>query len=122
LEDRVQLTGFIENVWDEYSNSALFVLSSNYEGFPNVILEAMANSTPVVSSDCPSGPKEIILHGINGFLFKVGDIDGLAKCIKHTISTETAISSIKHRAYLSVKAYCVTNIVNKYENIFQPNN
>ena len=122
LEDRVQLTGFIENVWDEYSNSALFVLSSNYEGFPNVILEAMANSTPVVSSDCPSGPKEIIQHGINGFLFEVGDIDGLAKCIKHAILTETAISSIRHRAYLDVKAYSITHIVNKYENIFQTNN
>ena len=62
------------------------MLSSNYEGFPNVLIEAMANSTPVISSDCPSGPKDIIQHGVNGLMFPVGNADILANLISLQIS------------------------------------
>lgn len=58
-EDLVFL-GFIDDPYNLIKNSELFVLSSHYEGFPNVILEAMACGTPIVSSNCPSGPKEIL--------------------------------------------------------------
>jgi len=118
LEDRVKLTGFIENVWDKHSNSALFVLPSNYEGFPNVILEAMANSTPVISSDCPSGPKEIIQHGENGFLFNVGDFSGLAILIDNIIKDNLVRDKIKYSGYLSLKKYSITIVNEKYQIVF----
>jgi glycosyltransferase involved in cell wall biosynthesis len=118
LEDRVQLTGFIENVWDEYSNSSLFVLSSIYEGFPNVILEAMANSTPVISSNCLSGPKEIIRDSYNGLLFPVGDVEQLSKLILKLVNDNMLSSYLKINAYKDLARYDLTLISKQYNSIF----
>lgn len=68
LETRVTLVGRVGNLVDWYSRSDLFVLSSRYEGFPNVLLEAMAAGCSVVSVDCETGPGDIIEHGVNGLL------------------------------------------------------
>ena len=87
LTNRVFLEGVTDNVPDVLSRSALFVLSSNYEGMPNALLEAMAGGVPVISSDCPcGGPKMIIEDGVNGLLFPVGDGDCLIKAIDKILS------------------------------------
>lgn len=73
LEKLVKLTGYKKDA-ENYLNSAnLFVLTSKFEGLPNVLLEAQSNNIPIISSDCPTGPKEILLRGKLGDLFKVGD-------------------------------------------------
>ena len=119
LKDRVCLKGFVENVWDEYRNSAAFVLSSNYEGFPNVILEAMANSTPVISANCPSGPGEIIQHGENGFLFEMGCDDELAKLIIRIVTDNELQKKIKKNAYQRLIKFNIIDVSKKYQNIFE---
>jgi len=81
LEEDVALPGFIDNPYAYMSRAGVFVLSSAWEGFGNVLVEAMACGCPVVSTDCPSGPAEILENGKYGPLVPVGDVDGLANSI-----------------------------------------
>jgi len=81
----VQMPGFAENPYAYMSKAAVFVMSSKYEGFGNVLVEAMATGTPVVSTDCESGPAEILEYGQYGKLAPVGDSDSLAAAINETL-------------------------------------
>lgn len=85
LEEDVSLPGFVDNPYKYIRRSSVFVLSSKYEGFPNVLVEAMALGTPVVSTDCPSGPAEILENGKWGKLVPVGDPKALADAINQTL-------------------------------------
>jgi glycosyltransferase involved in cell wall biosynthesis len=88
IGDAVALLGYVENPYAYMARSATFVLSSAWEGLPTVLIEAMAVGIPVVSTDCPSGPAEILDKGKYGALVPVGDADGLAKSIL-TVLRET---------------------------------
>jgi glycosyltransferase involved in cell wall biosynthesis len=117
LKQRVFLKGYIDDPWLEYKNSALFVLTSNYEGFPNVLIEAMANSTPVISSDCPSGPKGIIQDHVNGLLFPVGNVDILANLISSNIVDHESMKKYKENAYAYVERYKIGSIMSIFKKI-----
>ena len=73
LKDDIELMGFQVNPWKYLSKSNLFVLSSLWEGFGNVIVESMYLGTPVISTDCPSGPREILKNGDLGILVPPAD-------------------------------------------------
>ncbi len=81
LQKNIKIINYKTNPFPYLKASDLFVLSSKYEGLPNVILEAQTLKKYVISTDCPTGPKEILLNGKIGSLFKVGDYDSLAKII-----------------------------------------
>jgi glycosyltransferase involved in cell wall biosynthesis len=85
LTECVDLPGAISNPMPFIARADAFVLSSFYEGFPNVILEAMACGTPVVSTDCPSGPRELIEDGRTGLLVPVADPNAMASAIVHIL-------------------------------------
>lgn len=88
LEHDVVLPGFADNPFQFMRNAAVFVLSSRWEGLPGVLIQAMACGTPVVSTNCPSGPAEILEDGRWGRLIPVGDVEGLAEAILATIDAE----------------------------------
>ena len=85
LNDAVALPGFRENAMAYMAGSALFVLSSAWEGLPTVLIEALAAGTRVVSTDCPSGPREILQDGRLGSLVPVGDVAALAEAMIDTL-------------------------------------
>lgn len=88
LNDKVKLPGRAGNISDWYHRSDIFVLSSRYEGFPNVLLEAMANGCSCISYDCDTGPSEIIINEENGILIPSEDIASLADAMERLAKDE----------------------------------
>lgn len=86
LEEDVTLPGFVVNPYQYMANARVFVLSSRWEGFGNVLVEAMACGTSVISTECPSGPAEILDKGRYGKLVPVGDEAAMAAAILSTIN------------------------------------
>ena len=83
VADKVELPGRSTALLEKMNSAAMFVLSSDYEGMPNVLLEAMCMGMPSISTDCPSGgPKELIKDGVNGLLIPVGDVDALHQAME----------------------------------------
>jgi glycosyltransferase involved in cell wall biosynthesis len=89
LTDCVLLPGFQENPFAWMSRAAVFVLSSRWEGLPGVLIQAMACGTPVVSTDCHSGPREILENGKWGRLVPLSDSETMAKEILATLTSDT---------------------------------
>ncbi len=90
LESRVKFWGFRENPYAFLAAADVFVLSSRWEGFGNVVVEALACGLPVVSTDCPHGPSEILDGGKYGKLVPVGAVAELAAALSETLASETS--------------------------------
>ncbi len=104
LEDSVDLYGFVDNPYSYMAKASVFVLSSKHEGLPTVLIEAMACGTQVISTDCPSGPAEILENGKYGRLVGVGDVNALAKEIEDAINDLVDTKELQQRAkYFSVE-------------------
>ncbi len=113
IRDDVLLPGFVENPYAYMANSQIFALSSIYEGFGNVVAEAIAAGTSVVSTDCESGPAEILENGKCGRLVSVRDHDALAMAILETLDNPIDSVILAERA----KAFTVEVIVDQYLDI-----
>ncbi|MBK1644909.1 glycosyl transferase [Thiocapsa imhoffii] len=98
LVGRVALPGFTANPFAFMAHCDLFVLSSAWEGLPGVLIQAMACGTPVVSTDCPSGPREILADGRLGRLVPVGDVGALGAAIARTLEEPREGARLQRRA------------------------
>jgi len=86
VEDRVFLPGFVADPLPFYRSADLFVLSSDYEGFGNVIIEALACGLPIVSTDCPSGPAEILMNGSYGHLVPIKNLQAMVSALDNALN------------------------------------
>ena len=98
VQDRVTLTGFVNDPFSVFHRAELAVSTSLYEGFGNAIVEALACGTPVVATDCPYGPREILAHGRYGALVRVGDTDALAPAIAQAMAAVPDRTALRARA------------------------
>jgi|AntRauTorckE6833_2_1112554.scaffolds.fasta_scaffold06981_3 glycosyltransferase involved in cell wall biosynthesis len=98
LRERVTLPGFVDNPYAYMSRADVFVLSSNWEGLPMVLIECLACGTKIVSTNCPSGPAEILEGGKYGTLVPMGDSKQLAKKIIVTLSKNQSRDLLQKRA------------------------
>lgn len=92
LDSIITLHGQTAAIQDEYAKADIFVLSSDYEGQPNVLIEAMSSGLACIATDCPYGPNELIDNGQDGFLVPVGSSDQLAVALKQLIDNPLLIS------------------------------
>ncbi len=105
LKERVEFPGTVKSPQTAFNNVDIFVLSSRFEGFPNALCEAMAHGLPVIATDCPSGPREIIRDGIDGILVQPENVAALSAAMASLILDE------QKRHDLST---CATEIVTRF--------
>ncbi|MGY6563450.1 MAG: glycosyltransferase [Halomonadaceae bacterium] len=98
LEERIDFEGYQANIVPFYVYAKGTILTSLYEGFPNVLVESIALGTPVVAFDCKSGPREIIIEGKNGYLAEDGDIDSLVNKLQLLLKNELNVFEVKQTA------------------------
>ncbi|MHA1343499.1 MAG: glycosyltransferase, partial [Promethearchaeota archaeon] len=101
-----------------FSKADIFVLSSDFEGFPNVLIEAMACGTPVISTDCPSGPREIIKNGVNGILVPLKNDEIFVKEILDLLSDKGKMQRLSKEAMKRVQEFKIDSIIKQYTKLF----
>src|SRR5574344_29207 len=119
LETSVTFMAATKDIYQKYKDYDFYVMSSRYEGFGMVLVEAMSNGLPCVSFDCPYGPSNIIHDNIDGFLIKNGDIDGLAEKISYMIEHQDIRLEMGKNAFLNVNRYSPSKIMPLWRNLFE---
>ncbi|HGW6102451.1 TPA: glycosyltransferase family 4 protein [Citrobacter werkmanii] len=115
----VKLMGLSQNIQQEYYNSSFYVMSSRYEGFGMVLLEAMTCGLPCVSFNCETGPADIIDDGINGYLIDNFDVNLLSQAMEKLILDEHLRLQMGQKAFNSVNKFSLVNINCKWKELFQ---
>ncbi|NCC20878.1 MAG: glycosyltransferase [Alphaproteobacteria bacterium] len=114
IRDDVHFVGFVENPLAYLRKASLFVMASRWEGFCNVIVEALYCGLPVVATDCPSGPAEILEGGRYGRLVPVGDVDALARALADGLAEEPDREALRDRAH----EFSADRIAREFEALF----
>ena len=117
LNDTVRLAGFQENPYTWMKHAELFVSSSRFEGFCRVLAEAQALGTPVVSTDCPDGPAEVLQNGQSGILVENENADALANGIMSLINDKEKMQEFRAKGIERVEEFTLRNTVGSFETI-----
>ncbi len=107
-----------DRIFDEYADSDFLVMSSHYEGFPMVMIEAMAIGLPVVCFDFPCGPRDIIAPGLNGIIVPDGDIRALAEAMLHLMEDPGRLREMSGHARKISEVYSEEHIMNRWNHFF----
>ena len=117
LSGRVFLPGIFRDPFAILKEADVFVLSSRYEGFGNALVEAMACGAPAISFDCPSGPGEIIEHGVNGILVENGNVEALASWMETLLRDGEKRSRIAANGMKSIERFRPERIMPQWERL-----
>mgnify|MGYP000332431833 FL=1 len=117
LNHLVKIRNFLENPYPVMKQSDFLILSSKYEGLPNVLLEGIVLNKLIISSDCPTGPKEILSKGKGGYLFKIGDYNELSNKIIYYYKNKSKINSMLKFSKKNIKRFDYDINLNKYYNL-----
>lgn len=116
LTDRVAFPGYVENMPQELEKAGIFVLSSDFEGMPNALMEAMALGLPCISTDCPcGGPAFLIRHGENGLLVPVGDVSAMAAALTELLESKEKAAVLGQAAQKIADTLAPAEIYSKWE-------
>ena len=105
---------FAKNPFTLIKQADLFILSSKYEGLPNVLLEALVLKKFIISSDCPTGPREILMNGKGGLLFKTNDYRDLSKKIIYFIKNKKKCGELLNFAIKNLDRFNYEKNLDKY--------
>lgn len=108
VADDIEWSGWVKNIHAVMARCDAFALTSIYEGFGNVLVEAMACGLPVISTDCPSGPAEILEDGTHGFLVPVGDAVAIAAAVQELVANPTVYADYQQRARARAERFDVS--------------
>ena len=118
FEQKIILMGASDNVPGELSNAAIFVLSSDYEGLPNALMEALAAGVPSISTDCPcGGPASLIENGVNGILVPVNDKEAMANALKSLADDRLARCQYSINAKGKAEQYRKAEIIDQWKKV-----
>jgi GalNAc-alpha-(1->4)-GalNAc-alpha-(1->3)-diNAcBac-PP-undecaprenol alpha-1,4-N-acetyl-D-galactosaminyltransferase len=112
---KVDFVGNVQNIWDYYNQAKIFAFTSNSEGFPNALLEAMSFGLPCVSTDCPSGPSEIIVNDENGYLTELNNKEHLEKSLSKLISNPEICNQFSQNAIKYTQKFSLLEIKKLWE-------
>lgn len=117
--DNVAIHPFTPDIGKEYSESSVFVLSSRFEGFGLVLLEAMKNGLPCVTFDCPYGPSDVVADHVNGFVVKDGDVPSFAGKLCCLIEDDNLRKKYAHASFERAKIFDVDVIMVQWKNLIE---
>ena len=118
VNDQVTLRGYSTSMPDVLANASVYAMTSIFEGFPMVLLEAMSHGLPMVSYDCPTGPAELIRDGTNGRLVPDGDSGAFTGALLQLIDDPQARRRMGEAAWRDVHEYEMPRIVERWEKVF----
>lgn len=118
LNERIFLPGRAGNVGDWYERADLYVLSSRYEGFPNTLVEAMAQGLPVISFDCDTGPADLVRQHVDGILVKTGDVGGVASALQELMDEPQTREQLAARALEVRERYAMDRVAGLWGHLF----
>lgn len=110
--------GHTDRLDDELAKASFYVLSSRFEGLPMVMIEAMSHALPVVSFDCPTGPADVLTHGVDGLLVAPEDPDALADAMARLMADEVLRADMGVAAVLTAASYGPDSVHHRWESLF----
>jgi glycosyltransferase involved in cell wall biosynthesis len=121
LQSQVKLLGYLNNPYPHLKKSDIVVLPSRFEGLPNVLLEAQYLKKYIISTDCPTGPREILLNGKAGDLIKVGDYKRLSYLIRNFKKRKKIINNMINVGFKNFNRFDYNLNCNKYFDVIKKN-
>jgi glycosyltransferase involved in cell wall biosynthesis len=114
IERQVTFRGFCSNVFEHYRKAAFLVLSSDSEGFGNVLVEAQSQGCPVISTTC-GGPSDVVQHGVNGLLVPTGDVSAMRDAIQRLAQDDALRTQLSKNARLNALRFAPRSVVSRWE-------